>query len=65
MNNADSFVFEVVKELGALHRLGSLDARSHQAALRYIEDHRSEVDEMLDYSSVRDVVDTVVQCAAI
>lgn len=57
-------IHELQKEIAALRRLGAVDEHRYQAALLYVEDHQAEVREMLVYSSVSDVADTVIQSAA-
>jgi len=56
---------QVTKELHELRRLEVLNDRSLAAALRYVNEHRSEVVEMYEVqaSSISDVVDSVVDIA--
>lgn len=62
MSPAD--VIDAVRlELSEMKKLGALTERSHAAATRYVQSHSDEIVEMAEYSSISDIVDSVMACS--
>lgn len=55
---------QVRKELQAMREVGIVTEKGLASSLRYVASHEDEVAEMLEYSSVSDVADSVASIAS-